>query len=180
MAAYESKPRYVTEALTFNQLSFPQFVGGECRTILKTSNAEEVYGRLRILSKVAYLYDNCKSWEKARATYFAIISSIEEGEASWNSSFGHYDLMCPAAPEPKAEHRGDGKIANTRQPRVAQKRDYFCKDFQKGECSLQPPHKAWIRSGYEMVEHFCAQCSRQKLGKLNHIPGSEQCNSVPR
>ena len=37
-------PRYVTTALTFNQLSFQQFVGGEA-TILKTNDAEECYGR---------------------------------------------------------------------------------------------------------------------------------------
>ena len=88
-------PRYVTDALMFNQLSFAQFVGGETRTVLKTESVDELYRRLRVLSKVAYLYEQCKSWEKARSVYFAILSSIEEGESSWNSSFGHYDIMCP-------------------------------------------------------------------------------------
>ena len=53
-------PRYVTSSLTFNQLNFCQFVGGECRTILKTTSEEEVLGRLKILSKVEYLFDQCK------------------------------------------------------------------------------------------------------------------------
>ena len=57
-------PRYVIEALSFNQLTFAQFVGGECHTILRTGDSEEMYGRLRILSKVAYLFEQCRSWEK--------------------------------------------------------------------------------------------------------------------
>ena len=168
-------PRYITEALTFHQLSFPQFVRGECRTIMKTDNMNELYGRLRILSKVAYLYDQCKSWDRARSVYFAIISSIEEGEAGWNGSFGHYDLMCVPPLEQKSE-KSDQKPPIVR-PKQPQKRDYFCKEFQKGECMLTAPHKAWIRNTYESVDHFCMQCMRAKLGKLNHIPGSEQCGN---
>ena len=98
--------RYVTEALTFNQLTFPQFVGGECRTILKSTDSSEVNGRLRILSKVAYLFEQCRNWDRARSTYFAIISSIEEGKADWGSSFEHYDLMCPIVTDSKTESKG--------------------------------------------------------------------------
>ena len=163
-------PRYVTEAITFNQLSFGQFVGGECRTIMRATHIDEIRGRLRILSKVAYLYDQCKNWEKARATYFAIISSIEEGEATWNSTFGHYDLMCPTVQENKVEQKGGARN------RSAPRREYFCKEYQKSECGLQAPHKAWIRNNYETVEHYCAPCHKQKLGKLLHTPGLEKCN----
>ena len=115
-------------------------MGGECRTILKMNDAEEVYGRLRILSKISYLFDQCKSWEKARAAYFAMLSSIEEGDASWSSSFGHYDLMCPA---PQNDNRNDSFRQENKQqnkPRSNPKRDFFCKDFQKGECTMQNTH----------------------------------------
>ena len=94
-------PRYITETLSFNQLNFQQFVKGECHTIIRAKRVDEIYSRLRILSKIAYLYDQCKSWEHARSVYFAIISSIEEGEAEWASLFGYYDLMCPAPPQTK-------------------------------------------------------------------------------
>ena len=90
-------PRYVTKSLSFNQLNFAQFVGGECRTISRTSEPKEHFGRLKILAKVAYLYDVCKNWEKARSVYFAIVSNIEEGETTWSSALGHYDVMCPAS-----------------------------------------------------------------------------------
>ena len=101
-------PRYVTSSLAFHQLNFCQFVGGECCTILKTENDDELFGRLRILSKIAYLFDECKDWDKARNAYFAILSSIEEGEAYWTSTFGHYDVMCPPKIEettPKHEQK---------------------------------------------------------------------------
>ena len=156
-------PHYVPEPLSFNQLSFQQFVGGETRTILKADSDEEIYGRLRILSKVAYLFEQCKNWDKARSTYFAIISSIEEGEADWSSTFGHYDLMCPA---PQTEIRMDlvkvDACAQGSCVKPTTRKDYFCKDFQKGNCSLTPPHKAWIRNAWEMVDHFCQNCYKAK------------------
>ena len=134
-------PRYVTEFLMFNQLSFPQLVGGECRTILRADSQEEIWGRLRILSKVAYLFYQCKSWERARATYYAILGSIEEGEAEWTDSFSYYDLMCLAhSTEIRPESSKSGGAP--RQNRIQVKKDFFCRDFQRGECSQQPPHKA--------------------------------------
>ena len=170
-------PRYVTETLTFNQLNFCQFIGGECRTILRTEDPVEIWGRLRVLSKVAYLYNQCASWERARAAYFTIVGSIEEGEVDWGSSFGHYDLMCPA-PVYELRHAQRADRAPATKPRNMQgtsKRDFYCMEFQWGECQLQAPHKAWIRNAYEMVDHFCAQCYRAKAGKQAHLPGSDQC-----
>ena len=171
-------PRYVTEVLSFNELNFCQFVGGECRTILRTEDLEEIYGRLRVLAKIAYLYNQCCSWERARATYYAIVGSIEEGEASWSSSFGHYNLMCPA---PVTETKNnDTKITEHRTQAISKsrnpvKKDYFCREYQKGKCLVQAPHKAWIRNAYEVVEHFCSVCYRARLGKIGHTPGSEGC-----
>ena len=161
-------PRYVTSSLTFNQLNFAQFVGGECRTIMKVQSENELVGRLQVLSKVAYLYDQCRDWEKARNAYFAILSSIEEGEASWVSSFGHYDIMCP----PKAEEpqKGEPRVVPRGRP---QKKEFFCRDYQKGDCGIPPPHKAWIKNSYEVVDHFCAGCFKQKLGNVPH--GQDEC-----
>ena len=62
-----------------------------------------------MLSQVAYLFDQCGNWERARSAYFAIISSIEEGELEWSSSLGHYDMMCPAPMfEQKSEQKSGG------------------------------------------------------------------------
>ena len=165
--------RYVTSSLGFNELTFNQFVGGECRTIARTSCPEERLGRLRILSKVAYLFEQCKNWDKARGVYYAIVSSIEEGDMSWDSNMAQFDLMCPPyIPEKSEQQRGAVKVN-----KVSQKKEFFCRDFQKGECSQAPPHRAWVRSSFEIVEHFCAQCYKAKLGKLMHAPGQENCMS---
>ena len=169
-------PRYVMEALTFNQLSFAQFVGGECRTILKTNDPEEIYGRLRIMSKVAYLFEQCRSWDRARAAYFAILSSIEEGEAEWTSSFGHYDMMCPAPALIEQKHEYKGEKTAQIKTKTQKTCDYFCREFQKGDCEQQSPHKAWVRNSYEQVEHYCAQCYGAKMGKLFHVPGTDGCS----
>ena len=46
------EPRYDSIALMYNELNFSQFVCGECCTITRFRNMKEVFGRLRILSKV--------------------------------------------------------------------------------------------------------------------------------
>ena len=127
-------PPYVTWPLMFDDLNFCQFVSGECRTILRTSDPVESTGRLKILSKIAYLYDQCGNWSRARGTYFAILGSIEEGEADWNSSFGYYDLMCALTLNDKQEMKQEKpSVQCSRQT----KRDFFCKDYQRGECPLR-------------------------------------------
>ena len=165
-------PIYVASGLVFNQLNFAQFVGGETRTILKADDTDELYGRLRILSKVAYMYDQCKNWDRARAVYFAIIS-IEEGKADWHSSFGHYDMMCPAPLVDSNSTIGSEKSAT--KSKGVSKKDFFCRECQKGECNLNPPHRAWVKTAYEMVEHYCVPCYKNKQGKLLHTPHSETC-----
>ena len=118
--------------------------------------------------------NNAGVGKKARAAYFAIISSIEEGEATWTSSFGHCDIMYPPV----------GVMGNdpdsTKVPKVPVShrvvcKDYYCREYQKGECVLSDPHKAWIKNGYEQVEHFCSACFRAKLGKQPHMPMSDNC-----
>ena len=168
-------PRYVTAPLTFNELTFSQFVGGECRTIIKADNPDEIFGRLKILSKIAYLHEQCRSWDKAHVAYFAILSSIEEAEADWNSSFGLYDMMCP--PPLEMETQKPYQKQPPRPRNTVPKKDFFCQEFQRGECNITDPHQAWIKNGFEQVEHFCAQCYRARQGKMHHIPGSEACTS---
>ena len=169
-------PRCVTRTLGFNDLNFCQFVGGECSTIMRTQEPDEWQGRLRILLKVAYLYDICGNWERARSTYYAIVGSIEVGEAQWTSSFGYYDLMCPAPViETKLIKQEQPRMSHVRAPN---KREFFCRDFQKGDCMQQQPHKLWIRNNLETVEHFCADCYRAKNGKQFHQPGTEKCGST--
>ena len=148
-------------------------MGDETRTILRTNNIEKCYGRLRVLSKVAYLYDQCRNWDKAQGAYFAIISNIEEGDATWNSSFGHYDMMCTT---PHMEGEGRQETNKGAKSRFMSKKEFYCKDFQKGECNTNAPHRAWVKNSYELVEHFCLQCWRAKQGKLNHVPNNEECS----
>ena len=175
-------PRYVRSSLMYDQLNFCQFVGGETRTILRTGDPIERQGRLKILAKIAYLHDQCNNWRQARETYYAIMCSIEEGDADWTSPLGLYDLMCP----PVYGSRGDNKVDRMdkvdRNPMVTKvrvgpvKKDFFCRDYQKGECNTQAPHKSWIRNNFESVDHFCATCFKAKLGKLTHVPGTESCS----
>ena len=168
-------PRYVISPPTFNDLNFCQFLGGECCTILKAETGDEFRGRLKILSKIAYLHDQSKSWDKARAIYFAIISSIEQAEADWNSSFGLYDMMCPPPVEVEPPKQFKNNVFKTKPTQA--RREFFCHEYQKGECNQAEPHRAWVKNSYDQVEHFCGPCYRAKLGKIAHQPGSDGCIS---
>ena len=123
-----------------SDLNFQQFVGGECRMIIKTEHVNELYGCLRIMSKIAYLYDQCKSWDRARSAHFAIISSIEEGEAGWNSSFGHYDLMCVPPLEQKSdqyEPQGNSSLGKNNS-----NHDYFLQRISKRGMFIDCPSQS--------------------------------------
>ena len=136
--------------------------------IARTWDTKELQGHLQILSKVAYLYEQCQSWDKARSAYFAMISSIEEGESDWDSTFGHYDMMCPPPVETETKEVKQAKNS------VA-KREFYCHEYQKNECTFLAPHRAWVKNLYEMVEHFCFQCFKAKLGKQTHPLLSDNC-----
>ena len=69
--------------------------------------------------------------------------------------------------------RVDSKFQN--KPRITQEKEFYCKDFQKGECNLSSPHRSWVKLSYETVEHFCFLCFKAKMGKLPHSLITDDC-----
>lgn len=78
---------WVPERLQMHQLSFKQVVAGEIAIITRSTNPEEVRCRLHILQKLAYWNMQGQGWPRVRDIYCAILHSIEEGEANWQSTF---------------------------------------------------------------------------------------------
>ena len=124
------------------------------------------------LSRIAYLKDKCKSWEKAKTMYFSILMSIEEAKANWTSSFVHYDMICPAPVEGKEtkENKTDGHNKKKH-------KEFYCKAYQKGECNLVAPHKAYVAAKQETVLHICRVCF-QKGDKAGLPEGDSACPNI--
>ena len=53
---------FVTETVQFHQLSFEQFVAGELKTVLDTTDPFEIRGRLGLMSRLAYLKQKGFTW----------------------------------------------------------------------------------------------------------------------
>lgn len=158
-------PRWVTPRPLVHQLSFEQVVAGEVSIIMRSTDDEEVRGRLHILRKLAYWNMQGEGWPRLREIYISILHSLEEGEAQWDSSFDHYDMAFPVRHTPAP--RG-GKRAET-------KRDVFwCKDYNKSTCSLESGHKAMVAGKDRVVSHICAVCWKQGK-KEKHPEGDPTC-----
>lgn len=141
---------WVPERVQPNQMTFEQVVAGEIAIILRSENPEEVRCRLHILQKLAYWNMQGQPWQRVRDIYMAILHSIEEGEANFQSTFNEYDQVFPVKQISK------GKTFN--------KRDVFwCREYNRETCALDSGHKATIAGTERTVLHICAAC--WKLGK---------------
>lgn len=138
---------WVPDRVQPNQLTFEQVVAGEIAIILRSTDPDEVRGRLHILQKLAYWNMQAQGWHRVRDIYMAILHSIEEGEASFSSSFAEYDQVFPV--------KGLGKTKNT-----TAKRDgtFWCRDYNKGSCQLESGHKAQVAGAERVVQHICVNC----------------------
>lgn len=141
---------WVPERLQMHQLTFEQVVAGEISIIMKSEDPEEVRCRLHILQKLAYWNMQGQGWPRVRDIYCAILHSIEEGDANWQSTFREYDHVFP--------------VRNVSRPKMGKARDVFwCREFNRGDCKLESGHKALVAGQERSVLHICASC--WKAGK---------------
>ena len=161
--------RYVTKGLLFDELSFEQLVGGEARIMLGLQDKEQMFGRLRVLECCAYWLDRSKDWTLVRGIYTAIMESIERGDENWASDFYHYDALVARAKSNWDKH-DKGKVAQTKKAF-----EYYCREYNRGECTLSAPHKAWVKGENRKVLHCCAACLRKDKEIRSHMQSDLSC-----
>lgn len=152
--------RWVPSRLQMNQLTFEHVVAGELAIIQRATDPEEVRSRLHILQKVAYWNMQNEGWSRVREVYMSILHSIEEGEATFKSTFNEYDPMFPVK---------RSTMQNKKQ--ITRKETFWCKAYNKGQCSEESPHKAMVAGMERTVQHICANCWKQ--GKKERHPDSD-------
>lgn len=142
--------RWVPNKLQMNQLTFEQVVAGELAIIQRSLDPEEVRSRIHILQKIAYWNMQGEGWPRVHEVYMSILHAIEEGEANFKSSFDEYDPMFPV------------KRYSSQHKKGANKRDSFwCRAYNRGQCSEDSPHKATVAGTERTVLHICASCWKQ-------------------
>ena len=163
---------WADEEIEFKHLQFEHMVAGELRTIETSTDPAEILGRLRLLRKMAYTKLRGYEWPLIRKMYAAILRSIETKEHTWDSNFDRYEtILYRKTPIRKEDRTGSGPGTNSKK--------WFCRDWNKGNCTKSSPHKSWFGTGTNAVQrtvlHMCATCYMKEKTQKEHPEGHESC-----
>ena len=130
---------WVDEDIEFKHLQFEHMVAGETRTIQMCTEPAQILGRLALLRRMAYAKLRGYDWPIIRKMYAAIVRSIEAQEHTWESNFDRYEAILYR----RSPHRKEEKQTSNTQ----NQKKWFCRDWNKGNCTKSAPHKAWFGTG---------------------------------
>ena len=149
---------------TFDNLEFEAFVAGETRVILQMENRVEARGRLKFLSQIAHWMCASKDWNMVKSLYEGVVESIELGDEVWTSDFTHYENLITRATVKTEPKEVKDKVKKERGD------IYWCKAFQKGNCSEKSPHMMTLKPEDEPVPvlHICAYCFQKDNSRKEH------------
>ena len=149
------------QRVAYDQLSLTQWVHGFCKNILEEKSES------RKDSMISYLGDLMEdatdfSWQGAKAAHAVLLCEMERGSLSWEDT----DRIDRVRRAHAQKHVPSGKQNWGR----ADKKPWFCKNFQTNSCPYHKDHEVNGR----VNRHICAFCLT--LGKqLNH--SAKNCNS---
>ena len=164
---------WADEDMEFKHMQFEHFVAGETRTIEVSTDPAQILGRLRLLRRMAYAKLRGYEWSLIRKMYAAILRSIETRENTWESNFDKYEGILFRRPPYKREDR------TTATSGTNNNKKWFCRDWNKGNCSKNAPHKSWFGTGTSAVQrtvlHMCAICYMKDKAQKDHPEGHDSC-----
>ena len=168
---------WADEEIEFKHILFEHMVAGELRTIEISTEPAQILGRIRLLRKMAYAKLRGYEWPIIRKMYAAIVRSIESGENTWETNFDRYETILYRRPPTRREDRSNPS-QNTQQNNQSNKK-WFCRDWNKGNCTKTAPHKAWFGTGTNAVSrtvlHMCATCYMKDKTQKDHPESHESC-----
>ena len=163
---------WADEDLDFKNMQFEHYVAGEVRTIETCTEPAQILGRLKLLRRMSYAKLRGYDWTIIRKMYAAILRSIETKENTWETNFDRYEAILYRRP-PKKDDRpipsqSTGPI-----------KKWFCRDWNKGNCTKTAPHKAWFGTGSNATQrtvlHMCAVCYMKDKAQRDHAEGQDTC-----
>ena len=161
---------WADEEMEFKHMQFEHLVAGETRTIETSTDPAQILGRLRLLRRMAYAKLRGYEWSLIRKMYAAILRSIETRENSWESNFDRYETILYRKTINKKEDR---------QSMGQTGKKWFCRDWNKGNCTKNSPHKSWFGTGQNAIQrtvlHMCATCYIKDKKEKEHQEGSDNC-----
>ena len=155
---------WADEEVSFNQLLFEHYVAGEARTIELCTEPAQIFGRLKLIRRIAYAKLRGYEWHLIRKMYAAILTSIEARENTWESNFDRFENILY-----RRLHKN---------PKDKEVKKWYCRDYNRPEgCSRQSPHKAPVGAAgiIKTVLHICAACWMKDKAEKKHPEGHETC-----
>ena len=149
-------------------------VAGETRTIEMSTEPAQILGRLRLLRRMAYAKLRGYEWSAIRKMYAAIVRSIESKENTWEANFDRYEAIMYRRPGPRRVEEKTNQQNNNNNSKK-----WFCRDWNKGNCTKTAPHKAWFGSGTNAVSrtvlHMCATCYIKDRTQKDYPENHDTC-----
>ena len=162
---------HAASEVTFNQLTYDQFLAGEFSTINRTDSHREKEGRIRLLERITHWkLRQGVAWSQLRSTYVVILRDIENRIISWSADFNQY-----------YHHVIERPILMSSNTRIGKDKDQkpiirFCKNYQIVDgCAKESPHVARIDNHDKIVHHVCARCWLKERTKRAHPETSPDC-----
>ena len=168
---------WADEDMSFQTMQFEHLVAGELRTIETSTSPSEILGRLKLLRRMAYAKLRGYEWQYIRKMYAAILRSIEARDHTWESNFDRFEAIMYRRPPLGTRDRDRERDQRQNQGNNAKK--WFCRDWNKGNCTKNAPHKAWFGSGTNATQrtvlHMCAACYMKDKTQRDHPENNESC-----
>jgi hypothetical protein len=175
---------FATQKLTFGEMNYHQLIAGEVGIITRpgiTKNERD--GRLHLLKCLTTLAID-HDFQLIKSVYGSVVHKIELDIFQWSDNFQqHVQWMVakrPAtarsttyAPIVKKTQKVSGiglDGNNIEKPNV-----FWCRDYQKGRCSVLDPHLVKFRGENVMARHICARCYGKDGKVLGHPQGAGDC-----
>ena len=165
---------WADEEIEFKHLQFEHMVAGEMRTIQTCTEPAQIIGRMSLLKRMAYAKLRGYEWHLIRKMYAAILRSIEAREHTWESNFDRFEAILYRRPPQRREDKNTSGLKE-----VNNNKKWFCRDWNKGNCTKSAPHKSWFGTGTNAVSrtvlHMCATCYMKDKVQKDHPENHETC-----
>ena len=162
------------DEISFKELMLSQFVYGELciwqrpKTSIKERKARE------ILLKKVIKNEPKLGFAKAKEIYKQFISKVEKGNVSWNN-IEEIDRI-ETEVVLKCVQVVDNNAASSKKFDFKRKGDtIWCKDFNKGTCTLQDMHEQVFQGRTVKAHHICRKCYTKKKEKQKHKEIDNSC-----
>ena len=169
---YNLNYAYVIQPIEFHQITYEQYIAGEAKTLLNSTDPNEIRGRLNLLIRISYLKQKGHVWSNLRTLYAASVNHIEKHESSWVLDWRHIeDMVLDTAIRVPGEKSRGRSVKSTNKQQV-----FYCANFNQIDgCQLNTLHDAQVGRRRRSVRHICAKCWNVEQEMRDHSEVDPHC-----